>query len=292
MQTVESLNKKIKTTHDLLSIVKTMKSLAAVNIRQFEGAVRALDEYNRIVNIGWRMLFHKREKILPIHSNHQTICLVLGSDQGMCGRFNESILELLEQKETDWRRQHAGILYWTIGERIRTALTDRNRRIDRHFELPGSLSGIHRQVQQLVQSVESRQRKFGVETLHILYNRTKGGTAFESTCFRMLPLDEMWIKNFADQPLKSRCLPMLGLGWEALFHHLLGQYLFVSFYRALGQSLAGENAARLQSMQAAEKNILEMEENLRQEFRETRQSIITSELLDIVSGFEAIHDQE
>jgi F-type H+-transporting ATPase subunit gamma len=52
--------------------------------------------------------------------------------------------------------------------------------------------------------------------------------------------------------------------------------------------MASENAARLNSMQAAEKNIMEMQEELEGKFRETRQTMITEELLDIISGFEAI----
>jgi F-type H+-transporting ATPase subunit gamma len=53
MQTLESLNRKIKTAQDLLGVVKTMKSLAAVNIRQFERAVESLEQYRAVVDMGW-----------------------------------------------------------------------------------------------------------------------------------------------------------------------------------------------------------------------------------------------
>ncbi len=57
MLTLEALNKKIRTAQDLLSVVKTMKSLAAVNIRQFEKAVESLEAYRRVVDLGWQALF-------------------------------------------------------------------------------------------------------------------------------------------------------------------------------------------------------------------------------------------
>ncbi len=79
---------------------------------------------------------------------------------------------------------------------------------------------------------------------------------------------------------------------KELFHHLFRQYLFVSLYRAFAQSMASENAARLNAMQAAEKNILEMEDTLQGKYRETRQSMITAELLDIISGFEALNSEQ
>ena len=81
---------------------------------------------------------------------------------------------------------------------------------------------------------------------------------------------------------------MLGLGREALGIHLLRQYLFIVLYRGFAQSMASENAARLMAMQAAEKNIVEMLDELKARFREQRQGNITNELLDIVSGFEAL----
>jgi F-type H+-transporting ATPase subunit gamma len=292
MQTTEILQKKIKTSHDLLSIVKTMKTLAAVNIRQYEGAVKALEEYNRIVDQGWRIWFHEQQRIAPVPDHHEMICLVLGSDQGMCGAFNETILDFLKQNQNKWRQRYSNILYWSVGERMQAGLLNLTGRIDEHFALPGSLNGIQTRVQTLVQRLEACRREKGMETVHILFNRMKGGAAFEPTDLRVLPLDENWMKAFQKQPHPGRCIPRLGLSREPLFRHLFSQYIFVSFYRALAQSLASENAARLQSMQAAEKNILEMEENLQQKFRETRQNRITSELLDIISGFEAIHDQE
>ena len=109
---------------------------------------------------------------------------------------------------------------------------------------------------------------------------------------KVLPLDKTWAETYTSREWPNRCLPMMGLPREVMFTHLFSQYLFVSFYRALAQSLASENAARLMAMQAAEKNILELEEELQALFREQRQAGITGELLDIISGFEALSDED
>jgi F-type H+-transporting ATPase subunit gamma len=76
--------------------------------------------------------------------------------------------------------------------------------------------------------------------------------------------------------------------WEDLFRSLIREYLFVSVYRAFANSLASENASRLAAMQSAEKNIEERIEELLIQFHRQRQMTITEELLDIVSGFEAM----
>jgi F-type H+-transporting ATPase subunit gamma len=74
---------------------------------------------------------------------------------------------------------------------------------------------------------------------------------------------------------------------DRLLSWLVQQRLFVLVYRALTEALASEHASRLAAMQAAEKSIEERRDALRQLYRRRRQETITSELLDIVSGFEA-----
>jgi F-type H+-transporting ATPase subunit gamma len=73
-----------------------------------------------------------------------------------------------------------------------------------------------------------------------------------------------------------------------LFSALTRQVFFVALYRCLVESLTSENAARLAAMQAAEQNVEERLEELNSEYHRRRQASITVELLDIVSGFEAI----
>jgi F-type H+-transporting ATPase subunit gamma len=73
-----------------------------------------------------------------------------------------------------------------------------------------------------------------------------------------------------------------------LFSQLVQQYLFISLYQAMAASLAAENASRLAATQSAERNIRDRLEDLTSQYRQQRQSAITAELLDVVSGFEAL----
>lgn len=81
---------------------------------------------------------------------------------------------------------------------------------------------------------------------------------------------------------------MFTMDRERLFWALIQQYLFVSLFRAIAESAASENASRLASMQGAEKNIREQLAELNSRYHQQRQMTITEELLDIVSGFEAL----
>ncbi len=286
MQSLESLKKKIKTAGDLLSVVKTMKALAAVNIRRLERAVSALDEYNRINDAAWRAFF-RFQASLRVKVPNRAVLLVLGSDQGMCGRFNEVVLDKALALEKELRGRGVAVVFWCSGERVRAGLEDSGKVVERSFSLPGGTSGITRQVQEVVQAASVRQREEAMEHVFIVFNELIKASGYKPAHARLLPLDQEWLDKYKAEPWPGRCIPLLGLSREELFGHLFWQYLFVSLYRAYGQSLAAENAARLVAMQAAEKNIEDMEENLRARFRDTRQSTITAELLDVVTGFTA-----
>ncbi len=79
---------------------------------------------------------------------------------------------------------------------------------------------------------------------------------------------------------------------DGLFSSLIRQFLFVSIYRAIAASLASENASRLEAMQGAEKNIDDRMKELQAKYHRQRQSSITEELMDVVSGFEAMTSQQ
>jgi F-type H+-transporting ATPase subunit gamma len=78
---------------------------------------------------------------------------------------------------------------------------------------------------------------------------------------------------------------------KTLLSRLLRQYFFVSTFRACAESQASEHASRLDAMQSAEKNQDERLDEVTTLYRRMRQEAITTELLDVVSGFEAVmHD--
>jgi F-type H+-transporting ATPase subunit gamma len=123
----------------------------------------------------------------------------------------------------------------------------------------------------------------------LFYNRSISTTSYQPLTLQLLPLDRTWLHQLEQRPWKSSALPTLSMNWEALFSAFVQQYLFVTLYRATVESLASENAGRLSSMQAAEKNIEERLTDLNADYRSSRQNAITGELLDIVAGFEALN---
>ena len=86
-------------------------------------------------------------------------------------------------------------------------------------------------------------------------------------------------------------MPVFKMDRDDLFDSLIRNHLYVSLYRSFVASLTSENAARMASMEAAEKHINDRLDELKRIYNEERQDQITSELLDIIAGFETLTQQ-
>jgi F-type H+-transporting ATPase subunit gamma len=124
------------------------------------------------------------------------------------------------------------------------------------------------------------------------FNRSDPRTIYHPHDEALLPIDSAHLRALAAAPWRPRALPALSTDWETLFSAVVREHLFVSLHRALAESLASEHAARLAAMHAAERNIDDRLAVLRGELNQHRQNSITTELLNIVSGYEVLRGEE
>jgi F-type H+-transporting ATPase subunit gamma len=292
METIEDLKGRIESTADLQSVVKTMKAMAAVKIRQFEKAVEALEEYNRTVEMGLRIVLRSRTEMMVLarpDSKGRFGALVFGSDQGMCGQLNDQIVSYAldsMNRSSQETEKYRHIL--AVGQRVGGRLEEAGQTVDGFISVPSSVSGIAPKVRELLSRIEQWNREKGLNRVFLYYCRPLSGARFQPHTVNLLPVDKGWLEDIGSEPWPTNMLPLFTMDWDTLFSAMIRQYLLVSLYRAFAESLASENASRLASMQGAEKNIQEQMATLKARFQKRRQMSITEELLDIISGFEAL----
>lgn len=293
MEQLEALKKKIGSAQDLHSVVTTMKSRAAVHIHEYERAVEALDVYNQTVESGLQVVLKQRPQHLPV-STFRTVqneglgAVIFGSEQGMCGQFNQQIAAYALDYINNLNIQTDNRKILALGQRVVPDLEELGLLVDERLSLLSTTGGLGNVMQQVVVSVEAWRSKHQIEQIVIFYNHPLSSATYQSTKAHLLPLDMEWLQSLAKEPWDSRTLPLFTMEWEPLFLSLLREYFFVALYRAVVNSLASENASRLAAMQAAERSIEERLEELNSLYQRQRQNAITMELLDIVSGFEAL----
>ena len=291
METLESLARQIGSVHDLESVVKTMKGLAAVNIRKYEEAVEALRDYSRTLELGLQVLLRRAPQqvsAVAAESGGRLAAVVLGSDQGMCGQFNSRIVGQAVQRLRGLRSEPRPPLIIVLGARAVGELETSGYEVSRSLRLPGSVPEIGRRVEDLLFEIDRMREREGVGRVWLFHQRPLGGASYEQRFVRLVPLDPRWLASLRDKPWPTRMIPTFTMDWPALVSSLVRQHLFVALYRALAESLAAENAARLASMQAAEKNVQERLDHLQGSYHQRRQKAITEELLDVTAGFEVL----
>ncbi|MEH2051573.1 F0F1 ATP synthase subunit gamma [Nostoc sp.] len=306
MSSIELLQRQIHTAQDLQAVVKMMKVLAALNIHQYQQAVASLAEYNRTIEMGLHVVLkaaHTHDASLQ-HDNgdgfktySQSLStdlgrcgvIIFGSEQGMCGQFNEQISHyaIAELEKLKLPPEHLAI--FAVGSRLISHLETAGYGIEQTFAMPGSLAGITSMVQEILMHIATWRDSEQIGQILLFYNHLHSNTLWEPYKLQLLPLDSEWLQHIESQEWRSRTLPTFTMPNDVLVASLLRQYFFILLYRAFGESLAGENASRLASMQVAEKNIAERLTEFTGQFQQKRQTAITDELLEIISAFELSH---
>jgi F-type H+-transporting ATPase subunit gamma len=292
-ESIAGLRRKIAGAGDLHAVVRTMKALAASSIGDYERAVLALADYDRMVSLGLGECFRQARADPGAGPDRAAIAasdpigaIVFGSDQGLVGPFNDVIAE-----------HAAGALaalpgkaqVWAVGERVQAHLKDAGLDVLGTYAVPGSVEAIAPLIAQIQIDSEAHRASSGMTQVHIFHNRPLAASLYEPIGQRLLPLDTAWQQNLAavHWPRKA--------GWPEVLDHrattlraLIREYLFISLFRACAESLASENASRLAAMERADRNIKDLLEQLHSTFHRLRQGSIDEELFDVTAGYEAL----
>jgi len=221
---------------------------------------------------------------IKIKKQAATVVVVIGSDQGMVGQFNESLAEYVMQ-ELDQVSGETRV--WAIGERMQARLDEGHQVLQGSFELPNAIGGIGPLITRIL-TVLAQQYEAGLVKAVYVYHNRPVDTGVAPNTLRLLPLDAHWRADILSESWPGICLPEVLGETDSTLLHFLNEYLYMALFRACAESLASENASRLAAMQRAEKNIGELLDTMHEQFHQLRQSSIDEELFDQVSGAQAL----
>jgi len=294
MESLEQVHRQLNGLQDLQDIVKTMKALSAASIRQYEHAAEALADYYRTVELGLHAGLRGAgiAAVAELAGRHDAASpglIVFGSDHGLCGRFNEDVIESAVDhvRKQDKPPERCRVL--AVGARAASGLEREGLPVEEDLVVPGSAAGITTTVQQLLLKLDEWREQGDILPVTLFYNHPlRRNTSYRPVSVELLPIDLHRFKRLEQAPWPSRGIPGFTMSRHALLTCLLHQYFFVVIARACADSQAAEHGSRLAAMQAAEKSLADRLDEVTMQYRRARQDVITSELLDVVSGFEAI----
>lgn len=291
--TLEALNKRIKTTSDLRNIVSTMKLLSSVSIGQYEKALASLKEYGHTVRQGFLGLIlnsNLSDLATPLKTKTpRTIAIVIGSDNGLVGGFNREIITEAHSYFEKGEYDPKDVFYIAIGKRVALMLESAQKHsLLARYPIMNSLKEIASIASTILLKLTETIAQKNVEQVLLFYHLKEKGEIQKIKVSPLMPLPYKEFLEMKREKWKGTSFPMITANPEALKSALIHEFLTVSLAGALTASLMAEHYTRMVNMQQAEKNIDETLEQMNLEYQQARQTNITDELIDIISGAESI----
>ncbi|MBL7200170.1 MAG: F0F1 ATP synthase subunit gamma [Anaerolineae bacterium] len=216
----------------------------------------------------------------PRQAPSRLALIVIASDHGLCGSFNTVLFHTADVYIDRWRKQNASVDLIALGEYARRyycTKTDVCHLVWTHrFPLTHVVSFI--ETRDIWQKVEDLYQQGNLDELYLIYNHFISFGRYRQRMVRLLPPELTPLSASRGER------PILGSKAVELQRFLLFEHLAMQLYLGLVESMVSEQAARLQSMDAAKANIDGRADELKQAYHIARQEGITQEMLEIASG--------
>ncbi len=284
---LRDIRKRINSVRSTQQITKAMKMVAAAKLRRAQENMMAMRPYaTKVYEVLARLAARTSRDAHPLLAQRdpQRLELILfTSDRGLCGAYNINLIQRAEKFWEEEKNKYAQIFFSFVGRKGRDYF--RKRKIPTHWEKINFFGKVNYEMaaqisQELIRAYSAKE----VDMICLLYSE--------------------FISPLHQRPILKTILPIepgsgeenFGFGIDYLYEpsaaeilsQLLPLYIEVQIYQAMLESLASEYGARMTAMENATKNAAEMIDKLTLFYNKVRQASITKELIEIVSGAEAL----
>ena len=284
MERLSEIQARIKNLTELADVVGAMRSLAAVRVQQAHGALPAIQKYTAVVEKALADAFALGSPAAVPSSaavaGSSSAVIVFSSEQGFVGAFNEHVLERAATHISE-----PGDLLLVVGARGASLAGERHLAVAWKVSMATQGGGVVDVARNLAREVYRRAASGELRRVTLVYARSAGGAASDVMVSTLLPFDPTPYQSTA---AGAGPPPLTNLPPRELIDKLVDELVLAELMRAAMESFASENGARLATMEAAHTSIAKKLDELSQDERRRRQDEITTELLDIVTGAEAV----
>ena len=289
MPTLREVKKRIKTVVSTKRITKAMEMVAASKLRRAQQKVEQTRPYARKMD---EMLSHlaaasSSEISHPYFEERevkrQTI-VVIASDRGLCGSYNANVIRrAAETMRTDKKEHGIESEVICIGKKVNDIFTRRDWPV---FNYIGDWSGNldYERAKEVVTSVTGRFVSGETDRVKLVYTRFISMVKYRISVETYLPVQRPEIDEDAGLHTEYIFEP----NPEDIYAALMPSYATTKMVTALAESFASEHGSRMMAMSNATSNAGEMIDSLTLQYNKARQGQITKELLEVVSGAEAL----
>ncbi len=286
MANLKDIRQRIKAVKNTRQITKAMKMIAASRLRKAQQAIEAKRPYAQRLAEVIGTLATRAEMddhlLLRVRAPKKVLLLVLTSDKGMCGGFNVNIARTTV-KYIEEHDEHERVELSVIGKKGHDFFR-RRPQYNVHKMYQGVFENIgFEEEMEIGADIISAYETEGLDAAYIVYNEFKSAISQEVVVERILPVEPA-----PDATDTDRLDFLYEPSKRAVLDEVLPLYVNVQIYRAILESIASEMGARMTAMENATRNASELIDRLTLQYNRARQAAITTELMEIIGGAEAL----
>jgi len=295
MASLRTIRTRIKSVRSTQKITKAMKLVDAAKLRRAQDAVLRARPYAGMLDEVLSSLAGGREEgapaphaLMEARPQKRIEILLLSSDRGLCGGFNANLFRRVQRFMAEEAPKYDSVRFSTVGRRGRDFVRKRGLKTRKDYaNFVGKLR--FSMAKEIADDLVAEFLNDQVDAVYVLYNRFKSAITQEITLSQLLPIvPAKTEEGKANKQGFVTAEHVYEPGRDTLLQHLIPKQLATQIWRDLLESAAAEHAARMTAMDAATKNASEMISRLSLEYNRARQAAITKELMEIVSGAEAL----
>jgi len=291
MATLRDIRKKIKAIQSTKKITKAMKMVAAAKLRKVQDRMLNFRPYATSMQTVLSSLARVAERevhpILAVRPRKTVEVLVMTSDRGLCGAFNTNILRSATQYIDSLKREGFELSFSAVGRKSRDYFRRRSLTTRKSWVgLSGRIA--YTDAQEIATDIIENYTNETIDEVVLIYNEFKSLATQKLSILKLLPIVDLEGEGAATEHAALYGDFLYEPSAEILFDRLLPKYIEIQVYRALLESSAAEEAARMSAMENASKNCDELITKTTLIANKLRQAGITKDLMDIVGGVEAL----
>ena len=291
MANLKAIRTRIGSVKNTQKITKAMKMVAAARLRRAQQAITELRPYavktmEVLSSVAARAGDEEVHPLLARREPKKVLIVVLTSDRGLAGAFNANINKAAFRKWKELEAEGVKVSFAVIGRKGRDFFRRRDAKIE--FDFTGVFENLSVvKAGEIGRAIVAEYDQDGHDAVYLVYNEFKSAISQKVVFEPLVPITPAHGEGEANNSDASVDF-IYEPNKRALLDRLLPMYIEIEVYRALLESIASEHGARMTAMDNATTNASEMINRLTLVYNRARQAAITTELMEIIGGAEAL----
>jgi F-type H+-transporting ATPase subunit gamma len=284
MANLKEIRNRISSVTSTMKITSAMKMVSAAKLKKAQDAITAMRPYSEKLTelmssfsqiISYSCISYLSESITV----KNILVVAISSNKGLCGAFNSNVIKQSLALKNSEKFSNANFSYLVIGKKANDVLSKTENVIDNYSFIYDNLT--YEESSKITEKIIEEFSSGNFDHVEIIFNSFKNAANQIIKTEQFLPI----VSPEESEPLSDYIFEP---SMEQIVSELVPKSLKIQLFKSIRDSFAGEHGARMTAMHKATDNATELKDDLVLTYNKARQAAITNEILEIVSGAEAL----